>query len=52
MRIADQDDVPGTGRAVELGLEAIAGFEGHVVVLSGDVPLIDADTLRALVERH
>lgn len=52
VRIADQDDVPGTGRAVEQGLEALAGFEGHVVVLSGDVPLIDAETLQALVERH
>jgi len=52
VRIADQDDVPGTGRAVEQGLDAIADFEGHVVVLSGDVPLIDADTLRSLVDRH
>ncbi|WP_281168369.1 bifunctional UDP-N-acetylglucosamine diphosphorylase/glucosamine-1-phosphate N-acetyltransferase GlmU [Agrococcus lahaulensis] len=50
--IADQDDIPGTGRAVEQGLEALADFDGHVVVLSGDVPLIDADTLRALIERH
>lgn len=52
VRIADQDEVPGTGRAVEQGLEAIPGFEGHVVVLSGDVPLIDAATLRTLLERH
>jgi bifunctional UDP-N-acetylglucosamine pyrophosphorylase / glucosamine-1-phosphate N-acetyltransferase len=50
--IADQDDVPGTGRAVEQGLEAIAEFDGHVVVLSGDVPLIDAETLQGLIERH
>ncbi len=50
--IADQDEVPGTGRAVEQGLDAIADFDGHVVVLSGDVPLIDADTLSRLVERH
>ncbi|WP_413318801.1 bifunctional UDP-N-acetylglucosamine diphosphorylase/glucosamine-1-phosphate N-acetyltransferase GlmU [Agrococcus sp. 1P02AA] len=50
--IADQDDVPGTGRAVEQGLEALADFDGHVVVLSGDVPLIDADTLGHLIERH
>ncbi|WP_306232672.1 bifunctional UDP-N-acetylglucosamine diphosphorylase/glucosamine-1-phosphate N-acetyltransferase GlmU [Agrococcus beijingensis] len=50
--IADQDDVPGTGRAVEQGLDAIADFDGHVVVLSGDVPLIDAETLQGLIERH
>ena len=50
--IADQDEVPGTGRAVEQGLEAISDFEGHVVVLSGDVPLIDAETLASLIERH
>ncbi|MCR8669806.1 bifunctional UDP-N-acetylglucosamine diphosphorylase/glucosamine-1-phosphate N-acetyltransferase GlmU [Agrococcus sp. HG114] len=50
--IADQDEIPGTGRAVEQALDAIADFDGHVVVLSGDVPLIDAETLGALIERH
>lgn len=51
--IVDQDDQPGTGRAVELALAALpAGFEGSVVVLSGDVPLLDAETVSELVESH
>ena len=51
--IADQDDVPGTGRAMEAGLEQVpADFEGTVVVLSGDVPLLDAPTVGRLVEAH
>jgi bifunctional UDP-N-acetylglucosamine pyrophosphorylase/glucosamine-1-phosphate N-acetyltransferase len=50
--IVDQDDVPGTGRAVELALAALEGFDGDVVVVSGDVPLLDADTLGALVADH
>ena len=50
--IVDQDDVPGTGRAVELALAALEGFEGDVVVVSGDVPLLDAETLGALVAEH
>ncbi|WP_150308163.1 bifunctional UDP-N-acetylglucosamine diphosphorylase/glucosamine-1-phosphate N-acetyltransferase GlmU [Planctomonas psychrotolerans] len=50
--IVDQDDVPGTGRAVELALEALGDFDGSVVVLSADVPLLDAATLRALVDAH
>lgn len=51
--IVDQDEVPGTGRAVEIAIEALpAGFEGDVVVVSGDVPLLDAATLIDLIERH
>lgn len=51
--IVDQDDQPGTGRAVELALAALpAGFDGSVVVLSGDVPLLDAETVAELVESH
>lgn len=49
----DQDDVPGTGRAVEMGIGALpADFEGDVVVVSGDVPLLDAATLASLIAEH
>ncbi|WP_157156886.1 bifunctional UDP-N-acetylglucosamine diphosphorylase/glucosamine-1-phosphate N-acetyltransferase GlmU [Diaminobutyricimonas sp. LJ205] len=51
--IVDQDEVPGTGRAVELGLTALPDqFEGDVVVVSGDVPLLDAATVAGLIEAH
>ena len=50
--IVDQDDIPGTGRAVEVALAALGDFDGDVLVLSGDVPLLDEDTLRALVRTH
>ncbi|HLP22534.1 MAG TPA: bifunctional UDP-N-acetylglucosamine diphosphorylase/glucosamine-1-phosphate N-acetyltransferase GlmU [Microbacteriaceae bacterium] len=51
--LVDQDEVPGTGRAVELAVEALpAGFDGDVLVLNGDVPLLDAVTLAELIARH
>lgn len=50
--IADQDDTPGTGRAVELGLQAIGDVTGTVVVTYGDVPLLTPETLDALVAEH
>jgi bifunctional UDP-N-acetylglucosamine pyrophosphorylase/glucosamine-1-phosphate N-acetyltransferase len=51
--IVDQDEAPGTGRAVELGVAALPSeFSGHVVVLSADVPLLDAGTVRGLVASH
>lgn len=51
--IVDQDDIPGTGRAVELALAALpTDFAGDVVVVSGDVPLLDAPTLVSLIESH
>jgi bifunctional UDP-N-acetylglucosamine pyrophosphorylase / glucosamine-1-phosphate N-acetyltransferase len=50
--IVDQDDVPGTGRAVELALAALDDFDGDVVVISGDVPLLDAETLTDLIDEH
>lgn len=52
LAIADQDDVPGTGRAVEQGLEAIGAVNGTVVVTYGDVPLLTPETLTALVGEH
>ncbi len=51
--VVDQDDVPGTGRAVEVAVRALPDdFDGAVVVLSGDVPLLDAVSLRSLVDAH
>ncbi|WP_460801792.1 bifunctional UDP-N-acetylglucosamine diphosphorylase/glucosamine-1-phosphate N-acetyltransferase GlmU [Microbacterium sp. GXF6406] len=51
--IVDQDEIPGTGRAVQVAVDALpADFEGDVLVLSGDVPLLEADTLQALLAGH
>ena len=51
--IVDQDEIPGTGRAVEVAIAALpADFAGDVVVVSGDVPLLDAATLRSLIDTH
>ena len=53
--IVDQDDVPGTGRAVQVALEALDAqsmLEGTVVVTYGDVPLLDTATLQELVRTH
>ncbi|MGJ0388849.1 bifunctional UDP-N-acetylglucosamine diphosphorylase/glucosamine-1-phosphate N-acetyltransferase GlmU [Microbacterium sp. CGR1] len=49
----DQDEVPGTGRAVQVAVDALpASFDGDVLVLSGDCPLADADTLRSFLDAH
>lgn len=51
--VVDQDATPGTGRAVELGVGALPStFDGDVVVVSGDVPLLDAATLSGLIASH
>ena len=51
--IVDQDEIPGTGRAVELAVAALpGGFAGDVLVVNGDVPLLDAETLQGLINQH
>ncbi|QWT23805.1 bifunctional UDP-N-acetylglucosamine diphosphorylase/glucosamine-1-phosphate N-acetyltransferase GlmU [Subtercola sp. PAMC28395] len=51
--VVDQDDVPGTGRAVELAVLALpAGFDGDVLVINGDTPMLDVQTLSGLVAEH
>lgn len=51
--LVDQSDVPGTGSAFAAGLAGLPeGFDGDVLVLSGDVPLLDADTVRHLLDLH
>ncbi|GAB3846827.1 bifunctional UDP-N-acetylglucosamine diphosphorylase/glucosamine-1-phosphate N-acetyltransferase GlmU [Nesterenkonia populi] len=53
-KLADQDEIPGTGRAVECGLEALAGhtLTGTVVVTYGDVPLLTPALLTDLIFEH
>ncbi len=51
--IAEQDEVKGTGRAVECGLDALPGdLAGTVLVTYGDVPLLTGETLLGLVGAH
>ena len=41
----------GTGHAVAQAEDALAGFDGDVLILYGDVPLVRAETMRAMLER-
>ena len=51
--IADQDEVKGTGRAAECGLDALpTALSGTVLVTYGDVPLLASATLAAMVAEH
>src|SRR5690606_27134067 len=50
--VADQDEIPGTGRAVQCGLAQVTATEGTVLVTYGDVPLLEPATLRELVGAH
>lgn len=47
-----QAEQRGTGHAVMMAREALAGFEGDLLILSGDVPLISPETLKGLIETH
>ena len=49
--IAVQAEQLGTGHAVAQARDALAGFQGDVLILYGDVPLVRAGTMRAMIER-
>jgi bifunctional UDP-N-acetylglucosamine pyrophosphorylase/glucosamine-1-phosphate N-acetyltransferase len=42
----------GTGHAVQQLLDPLADFQGDLLVLNGDVPLLRPETLVSLVEQH
>ncbi|MCB5280903.1 MULTISPECIES: bifunctional UDP-N-acetylglucosamine diphosphorylase/glucosamine-1-phosphate N-acetyltransferase GlmU [Micrococcaceae] len=56
--VVDQDEIPGTGRAVQAALAALDGLHpagrvsGTVVVTYGDVPLLTGSLLAELVASH
>jgi bifunctional UDP-N-acetylglucosamine pyrophosphorylase / glucosamine-1-phosphate N-acetyltransferase len=50
--VAVQPDARGTGDAVAAAREALAGFEGDLLVVSGDSPLLTPELLEGLVASH
>ena len=52
LQFALQDPQLGTGHALLQAELALAGATGTVVLLSGDVPLLQAGTLQRLVDHH
>ena len=49
--IAVQAEQKGTGHAVQQAAEALAGYDGPVIILYGDTPFVEAATLRAMLDR-
>lgn len=52
VRWVDQGTPRGTGHAVQAAAPALAGFDGDVLVLFGDSPLVRSTTLARLVAHH
>ena len=50
--IAVQPEAKGTGDAVRCALPALGSFEGDILVVFGDTPLVTPETLSALVNRR
>lgn len=48
----EQKEQKGTGHAVLCCKDHLAGFEGDTLILCGDGPLIRAETLSTLIEKH
>src|SRR5204863_3887355 len=52
VEVAVQEKPLGTGDAVRAAREALAGREGDVLVLNGDVPALTPAAVRGLVDTH
>lgn len=49
--IVEQREQLGTGHAVRQAEAALGGFAGDVLILYGDVPLVRAETMQAMISR-
>jgi bifunctional UDP-N-acetylglucosamine pyrophosphorylase/glucosamine-1-phosphate N-acetyltransferase len=52
IRCAMQEEQLGTGHAVTCALQALPGFQGTVLILCGDTPLLRAETLKNMLDYH
>lgn len=48
----EQKEQKGTGHAVQVCADIFEGFDGNMVVIAGDMPMIHAETLSALLSAH
>ena len=51
VEVATQEPQLGTGHAVQQGEAALKDFEGDILILYGDVPLVPAETMRKMLDR-
>jgi bifunctional UDP-N-acetylglucosamine pyrophosphorylase / glucosamine-1-phosphate N-acetyltransferase len=49
--IAHQAEQKGTAHAVQQAKDALAGYEGAVLILYGDTPFVEAETLQRMLDR-
>ena len=49
--VAFQAEQKGTGHAVQQAAQALDGYDGPVLILYGDTPFVQADTLRRMLDR-
>ena len=52
LEFAMQTEQLGTGHAVQQVIPPLSGFEGNLLVLNGDVPLLKPETIKNMVETH
>lgn len=52
LEFVEQTEQLGTGHAVQQVIPALAGFEGNLLVLNGDVPLLRPETIAKMVQTH
>src|SRR3954462_8215754 len=49
--VAHQAEQKGTGHAVQQAAQALDGYDGAVLVLYGDTPFVEAETLKRMLDR-
>jgi bifunctional UDP-N-acetylglucosamine pyrophosphorylase/glucosamine-1-phosphate N-acetyltransferase len=49
--VALQAEQKGTGHAVQQAAAALSGYDGPVLILYGDTPFVEAETLRRMLDR-
>ncbi|OIP69110.1 MAG: UDP-N-acetylglucosamine diphosphorylase/glucosamine-1-phosphate N-acetyltransferase [Oscillatoriales cyanobacterium CG2_30_44_21] len=52
LEFAEQAEQLGTGHAIQQLMEPLADFQGELVVLTGDSPLMRTETIQALIDSH